>query len=479
MVYDVAIIGCGIIGAATAYELAKYKLSVIVIDKENDIAVGTTKANSAIIHAGYDPKPNTLMARLNIEGARLTKELCEKLSVPYKQIGSMVIAFDKEQIPTLKKLYKQGLENGVDGLKLLNDKQAMALEPNLSQNVCGALYAPTAAIVSPWEYAIALAQTANVNGVDFIFNSNVTVINKTKDIFETTAGDRMIKSRYIINAAGVYADYINNMVEKPEFEIVPSKGEYFLLDKTEGERVSHVIFQCPTDKGKGVLVAPTVHGNLITGPSADNIDDAEDTSTTYSGLDGVKSLALKSVNTIDFKQTIRTFSGVRANSNIDDFIIEELKTVKGFINLAAIKSPGLSSAPAIAKMAVSLLGDSGLLLTEKDDFHDKREKIDFKALNIDEKNELIKLRPEYGRVICRCETITEGEIVDALKSPLPPSSIDGIKRRCSAGMGRCQGGFCSPRVHEIIARELNLPMEKVCMDRDGSFIIIGETKVKL
>ncbi|HHW31629.1 MAG TPA: NAD(P)/FAD-dependent oxidoreductase [Clostridiaceae bacterium] len=474
--YDVIIIGCGIVGTAAAYELSKYNCSVAVLEKENDVACGTTKANSAIIHSGYDTKPGTLMARLNVEGAKLAKELCRRLDVPYKQIGSLVLAFSQEDLSILKKLYDQGIRNGVQGLELLTAEQVKKMEPNISPDILGALYSPTGAIVTPWEYALAMAETAVRNGVDLYLNSGVYAIEKIGNGYKIATQSGEFHARYVLNAAGVHADKIHNMVAEPEFSIKPVKGEYYLLDKSEGTRVSHTIFQCPGKMGKGVLVSPTVHGNLIVGPNAENISDAEDVSTSSHGLSFVAEMALKSVPSINFRQAIRNFAGVRATSDIDDFIIAESKTAKGFINLAGIKSPGLTAAPAIARMAVELLQTSGLNFVKKEDFIDTRHQIRFNQLPIEEKRLLIEENPLYGRVICRCETITEGEIVDALHSPIPPRSLDGVKRRANAGMGRCQGGFCGPRVLEIIARELKLQPEKVLLDKEGTYILTGETK---
>ncbi len=473
---DVVIIGCGIIGAAAAYELSQYDLSVTVLEADNDVANGTTKANSAIIHAGYDPHPDTMMARLNVEGSALAKIICKKLNVPYKEIGSLVLAFSKEELLTLEDLYRRGMGNGVAGISLLSAKEVHEIEPNLSEEVTGALYAPTAAIVNPWEYAIALAETAAVNGVTICRNSEVASIGKTDGGYRvTTAAGDVYNCKTILNAAGIHADKIHNMVSAPAFSIRENRGEYYLLDKSEGKRVNHIIFQCPTKDGKGVLVAPTVHGNLIVGPNAQDVTGG-DAATTSKGLEYVVNTARKSVPTINIRESIRNFAGVRALTEFDDFIIAEAKDAPGFIDLSGIKSPGLSSAPAIAKLAVKLLGNCNLVFRKKASFVDSREQIRFKELSIKEKRELIEKEPAYGRVICRCETITEGEIIHAIHSPIPPVSIDGVKRRCNAGMGRCQGGFCGPRVLEILSRELNLSPTEILQDKSGSYILIGETK---
>ena len=474
--YDVVIIGCGVVGASAAYELARYKLRVAVLEAAADIAAGTTKANSAIIHAGYDPEPGTLMARLNVEGNRLTGEICEKLQVPFKRVGSLVVAFSPEQLPTLRTLYDRGCKNGVPGLRLLSGEEARAMEPGLSEEVCGALLAPSAGIIDPWGFAIAMAETAVRGGVELRRDCPVTGIEDTGAgfVLHTPAGD--VAARFVLNAAGVDADRVHEMLEPNDWHTLPSRGEYYLLDKSEHDRVSRVIFQCPGPEGKGVLVAPTIHGNLICGPNAEAVEDRLDLGNTAAGMAEVRAKASRSVPGIQWRQNIRNFAGLRANTTRSDFIIEESKAHPGFIDLAGIKSPGLSSAPAIAKLAAEMLAADGLALEPDPDFVDKREHIVFKNLSAEEKNELIRKDPRYGRVVCRCETITEGEIVAALHSPIPPRSINGVKRRCNAGMVRCQGGFCGPRVQEIIARELGIDQAEVLLEQAGSTILTGRTK---
>ena len=472
--FDVAIIGCGVIGAATAYTLARYQLKVLVLEAENDVADGTTKANSAIIHAGYDPEPGTRMARLDVLGNRLAGEICERLDVPFKRNGSLVLAFSEEEIPHLKKLYSNGVANGVPGIRLLDAAQVRELEPNLSDRVVAALYAPSAGVISPWEYALAMAQVAVRNGVRLERSSRVTAIRKLEgEGYELHTGTGDYQARRVINAAGLHSEEIHNMVAPPSFHIQPTRGQYYLLDKSEGSRVNCVIFQCPTKLGKGILVSPTVHGNLIVGPDAELVD-GDDTSTTAAALEQVAELGRKSVPSVDLRASIRNFAGVRANSDRGDFVIEE--AAPGFIDLAGIKSPGLSSAPANALEAVELLKGTGLELREDPDFVDGRRRPRFKELSEAEKRALIAKDPAYGRVICRCETITEGEILEAVRAPIPPVSVDGVKRRCSAGMGRCQGGFCGPRVLEIRSRELHRDPTEILKDKAGTVILTGQTK---
>lgn len=478
--YDVVIIGCGIVGAATAYELSKYQLKVLVLEAEDDVSMGQTKANSAIVHAGYDPEPGTLMATLNVKGCAMAKELCEKLSVHYKNNGSLVVAFSEKEMETVHTLYNRGVENGVPNLQILNKEELLAKEPNLSTEAVGALYAPSAGIVNPWELCIALAEVALENGVELVVNSRVTNIEKTATGYRVETPAHTYDTRYVFNAAGVHSDEIHDMVAAPHFQIIPCRGEYYIMDKSEGERCSATIFQCPSDLGKGVLVSPTVHGNLIVGPDAVDIpkaevDTGEDTANTAAGLEYIGRMAKRSIPSLDYRQSIRNFSGVRANSTANNFVIEE--AVPGFIDLAAIKSPGLTSAPAIAQYGVDLLMKTrNENFVKKEHYTDSRKKIVFKDLSNEDKNALIQKDPAYGHVICRCETITEGEIRAACHSPITPVSIDGIKRRCNAGMGRCQSGFCGPRVVEILAEELGKSPLEIYQDKKGSNVLVEATK---
>ena len=471
--YDVVIIGCGIVGAATAFELSKYRLKVGIVERENDVACGTTKANSAIIHAGYDPVPGTLMARLNVRGAALARELCAVLDVPYLPCGSLVLGFSPEDQAHLEELYRRGVANGVPDLALLTGDEARALEPNLSPTVTAALHAPTAAICSPWEYGLALAETAVRNGAELQLETAVTGLTPTEEGWRVETNRGVLEARYVVNAAGLDAQAIHVMAAPPSFAIHPSRGQYFLLDKSEGGRVGRVIFQCPNEKGKGVLVSPTVHGNLIVGPDAEPVE-GDDTSTTSAGLAFVRETALRSVPSVDFRTSIRNFAGVRASTGAKDFIIE--LSAPHFLDLAGICSPGLSAAPAIGEYAVELLGQAGLALERKEDFQASRKRVRFREMSPEEKAKLVAEHPAYGRVICRCETVTEGEILDALVGPIPPRSVDGVKRRAGAGLGRCQGGFCGPRVVELLAREQHRSPGDIPQERAGSWLLVRETK---
>lgn len=470
--YDVAVIGAGICGCAVAFYLSRYDVRVCVIDKEPDVSMGTTKANSAIIHAGYDPAVGTLMAKLNVEGSRLCAELARELGFPYNQIGSYVLAFSQSEADEVKKLYERGKANGVEGLEIHSREQVLQHEPNVCENVVCGLWAPTAAIVSPWGYCLALAENACVNGVDFILSTPVTQIEKTEDGFEI---NKNIRARYIINAAGCGADEICGMLGEKEFTIFPSKGQYYLLDKNHASLVNSVLFQCPDEVlGKGVLVSRTAGGNLIVGPNAEPDSRRGDLSTDRAGLDYVMAAAAKTTKKINYRDNVRCFAGLRANSDRSDFIIEKSRQDARFVNVAGIKSPGLSAAPAIAKMAISMLESEGLRLNAKAEIKYAERRINFSKLSTEKKAELIKKDPAYGSVVCRCGTVTEGEVLAALRSPIQPRTLDGIKRRCGTGMGRCQGGFCSPKVHEIISKTLNIPYESICQEQEGSWIVCGK-----
>ena len=470
---DVLIIGCGITGTSAAYELSRYNLSVAAVDRLNDVAGESTRANSGIVHAGYDPEPGTLMAKFNIRGSELTRELCAKLDVPYIQNGSLVIGFDDKDKATIEKLYRRGLENKVvGGLEIISGDRARELEPNLSQEVTCALNVPGGAVMSPWDLAVALAETAARNGVKFTLGAEVTGIKRIDGGYSVATSKGEFKTKAVVNAAGLYSDVVHGYVKKPDFKIIPNRGQYYLLDKSAGDTVSRTIFQCPSEISKGVLVAPTAHGNLLIGPSAENVDDCGDTGTDSQTLNDVLQTARRSVPGINMRENIRNFAGVRAISDADDFIIREAE--KNFYDLAGIKSPGLTAAPAIAEELVRMMEASGAELSPKDKFIDERRVIRFRDLDGGQMAELIRGNPAYGRIVCRCESITEGEIADAFDSPVPPTTLDAVKRRCQAGMGRCQGGFCSPKIIALIAKRFGIDLLDVLKDREGSYILTGE-----
>ncbi len=473
--YDVTIIGAGISGVSLAFELSRYNLKICVIEKENDVSMGTTRANSAIIHAGYDPKPGSLMARYNVKGSAITGQLCEDLQVLYKKVGSLVLAFNLQEHETIKELYNRGIENGLEKLEIIYNEEILRREPHISKEVYSALYAPDCAVISPWEFCNALAELAFYNSAEIKTDTTVLDIKKAVNSFTVITDKGNIHSKLIVNAAGVAADKINNMVGGQPFSIKPSKGEYYLLDKSQGHLLNSVVFQCPNEHGKGVLVAPTVHGNLIIGPSAEDCAPDDD-STSSEGLHLVRQRALKSVPTINFKENTRNFAGVRANSTEDDFIIGEEKCCKGFFNIAGIKSPGLSSAVAIAQDVATMIIGRLPNTEKKNNFIDKRNLLRVAYLDYEERAKIVRDNPQYGKVVCRCEGVTEGEILDALKRPFVPPSLAAVKRRCFAGSGRCQAGFCGPKIVELIAKHHGIPPTEVMLDGNGSNIIVGRTK---
>lgn len=473
--YDVTIIGGGVCGAAIAMYLSQYDVKCCLLEKDNDIAIGTTRANSGIVHAGYDPEPDTLMARLNVRGCELIEDLAKAMNIPYKKCGSMVISFDQKDEAHLAELYERGIANGVRGMELLSKEALLEREPNLSPEVTGALFAPSAGIVNPWRLCLAMAETAAKNGVEIFLDSEVTAIEKVNGAFTVTAGGKQYDTRYIINAAGLFSDKIAELVGAKDFEIRASKGQYFLLDKTSSWLVNTVIFQCPTEKGKGVLVSPTADGNIIVGPNAESNNERDDVSTTRDGLDFVMQEAAKSTKLIDYRENIRSFAGLRANSDKRDFIIGESALCRHFINVAGIKSPGLSSAPAIGEYVVEILEDCGMIMSKKSEWSYADAHICFAELSNEEKAEICKKNPKYGNIICRCNLVTEGEILDSLDtSYIKPRTLDGIKRRTGTGMGRCQGGFCGVRIHEILCKYYGVDPESVLWDKDGSNIVVGK-----
>jgi glycerol-3-phosphate dehydrogenase len=477
--FDVAIIGAGIIGTAIARELAKYELKLILLEKDSDVANGTTKANSAIVHSGFDPEPGTLKAKLNVSGNRMFPALCEELDVPFKQIGSLVIAFSEEELQTLHDLKNRGLENKISELEIVDKYKLFKMEANLNDAAIGALYAPTAGMTDPYLLAIALAESAVINGAEIRLGSAVTAIAKKNSGFAITSNNQVIESRFVINAAGLYADRINDLINRPSFKIKPTRGEYFLLDKGTGSLANHVLFPCPTALGKGVLIAPTAHGNLIIGPNSEAVNSREATATTAAGLKYVREQAAKLKNGLPFHEVITSFSGLRAKTDHGDFMIEESAETAGFFNVAGIDSPGLAAAPAIAAYLVELLKVKNTEMNLKSDFTKRaRSYTPFMSLDAEARAAMIAEDPRYGRIICRCENITEGEIVRAIHGPVGARTVDGIKKRTRPGGGRCQGGFCGPRVMQILANELDKNLPEINKDNPGSYILSGTTKDK-
>lgn len=477
---DVAVIGAGVCGCAAARELARTTARVCVLEREDDVCCGTSKANSAIVHAGYDAMPGSLMARLNVEGNALMYELAKKLQFTVKNIGSLVVCTSERGMGGLRELFARGVANGVPDLRIVDRDTLRSMEPNVSPNAVGALWAPTAGIVDPFALNVALAENASTNGVEFAFNAPVTSIERDPGggfALETPQG-RVI-ARCVVNAAGVYADQVHNMVGGDRLEITPRRGQYMLLDTTAGNHVRHVVFALPTKMGKGVLVAPTTHGNLIVGPTAEDIPDKEGTDTTAAGLAEVAEKCGVAVAGVPLREVVTSFSGLRAHRAEHEFLIGENPSVPGFVDCSAIESPGLTASPAIGRMVADVVrGILGLEDRPAGEFVDTRRGIpSMNDLSFGRWGSLCEENPLYGRVICRCCHVTEAQIVDAIHRPVGARTLDGVKRRTGACMGRCQAGFCTPKIMEILSRELpDVSMESVTKAGPGSELIEGHVK---
>ncbi len=475
--YDVIIIGAGVIGSAVANELMRCDRKVAVLEKGLDVCEGTSKANSGIVHAGFDATPGSLKAKLNVEGNRIMEKLSKELDFSFRRNGSLVLCFHEEEKDKLELLYDKGIKNGVQELQLLSGDEARRLEPHLSETVVAALYAPTGGIVCPFGLTIALAENAFVNGAKFYFGTEVTAIIKREGsyLLHTTKGN--FESRIVVNAAGIYADKLHNMVSENKMTLVARKGEYCLFDKQAGGFVSKTIFQLPTQYGKGVLISPTVHGNLLLGPTAEDVWEKEGIYTTGRGLEEVIKKAALSVNELPpMRQVVTSFAGLRAHETKDDFIIEEVEDAKGFIDVAGIESPGLTCAPVIGSYVADIVNRIAPA-RRKEDYISQR--IGIKSMasaSVEEQKKLISKNPAYANVICRCEMVTEGEILDAIHRPLGARTLDGIKRRTRAGMGRCQAGFCLPKTMEILSREWKEDVSSFTKSGEGSYYLTGYNK---
>lgn len=473
--YDVVIIGAGVVGGLIARALSAFELRICIVEKENDVAMGTTKANSAIVHAGFDAPPGSLKAKLNVRGSELMPQVARELGVKYKRNGSLVLGFCEEDRATIRTLYERGCQNGVKGLRILDQEEVRALEPALSKEVMLALYAPTGAIICPYELTIAAIGNAMDNGTELLRNFEVTDIRESADGFEVCSREQVLQTRNIINAAGVYADRIAAMVGDTSFHIHPRRGEYLLLDREKKLLVQHTIFRTPTKMGKGILVTPTVDGNLLAGPTSVDQEDKEMAATTAGGFAQIQKQAREYVPDIPFGETITSFCGLRAVGSTGDFIIRSPK--RGFFHVAGIESPGLSASPAIAEYVVELLEQQGAGLQRKQNYQPYREPDHaFCEASVEEKNEWIRKEPAYGKIVCRCEHITEGEILHAIHTNPGARDLDGVKRRTRAQMGRCQGGFCGPQIVELLARELGISYEQVTKSGKASYINVGKTK---
>lgn len=472
--FDAIIIGAGVTGTAIAYNLSKRKGNFLVLEKNEDLCTETSKANSGICHGGYDAKPGSMKAKMNVRGNQMMEEESKKLSFPYKKIGTLVLCHDEKDMDKLQKLYDQGIENGVKKMQILSREEVLELEANITDDVCSALLCEEAGILDPFLMNIAFGEVSNINGVDYKFNEKVLECKKEEDHWVIRTTKDTYKTRTIVNAAGVYSDEIHNQVSEEKYEIIARRGEYLLLDKDSKGFVKHVMFNLPTEKGKGILVSPTIDDNTLVGPTSDFIDDKNDKKSTRQHLQEVIEKSNDTVKNVPVRAVITSFSGNRAHEKGDDFILKE--SVDGFFDCVGVESPGLTSAPAIGEYMADLVSDK-LRLGENDLFtYDRNPIPKTSELSLKEHDELIKKDKRYGKIICRCESVTEGEIVNAINRPLGARTVDGVKRRVRATAGRCQGGFCLPRVMEILARELNIPYDEVVKNGQDSYYIKGHVK---
>ena len=477
--YDIIVIGAGVTGTCIARELSKYQANVCVVEKGDDVASGTSKANSGVIHSGFDAKPGTLMAKLNVRGNELLYELSPQLDFPVKQNGALVVCTVEAERGKLDVLLDQAHKNGVPGVRIIEKEELLQMEPNLTPNAVAALYAPTGGVICPFNLAIAMGENASVNGVEFKFETEVLKIEKKDGYYELETNKGILQTKAVVNAAGVYADKMHNMVSEKKMKIIARKGEYLLLDKEMGHYFKASVFPLPGKMGKGVLTAPTIHGNLYVGPSATDVEDKEGVNTTQEILDDLIYKAQHSHLTKDvmpMNKVITSFAGLRAHEENHEFIVEEVADSPGFFDAAGIESPGLTSSPAIAEMLVGIIQEKYQFPVNENFVGTRKGITHMEDLTMEAKNEMIKKDPRYGSIVCRCEMVTEGEIVDAINRPLGAKSLDAIKRRTRQGTGRCQAGFCTPRTMEILSRELGIPMTEITKKGEGSHMLVGKIK---
>ncbi|MDM0712632.1 NAD(P)/FAD-dependent oxidoreductase [Clostridium perfringens] len=466
---DIILIGAGVVGCSIARELSKYNLDVLVVEKNSDVSEGVSKGNSGIVHAGYNEKIGTLKAKLNIEGNKMFDDLSRDLQFPFKRNGAFILAFSDKDMKTLESLKEKGEKLGIEGLEILTREEALNIEPNLNKEIVGVLNVKTSGIVSPYEMTIALAENAAENGVEFKLNSKVTSIEKISEGYKVTLNNKeLVSGKIIINASGLEGAFLNNLVSMSKREINPVKGEYCLFDKVAGAMINKTLFQVPNKLSKGVLVTPTAEGNLLVGPNA---VEGKTLETSREGIDEILDKSKKSLEELPVARILNTFSGIRPKTKGGDFIIEEVEDAKNFINVIGIDSPGLTAAPAIGVYVVNMIKER-LDLVEKKNFKKTREKIvRFAELSLEEKNKLIKEKPAYGHMVCKCEFITEGEIVEAIHRPIKALTVDAIKRRTRASMGGCQGIGCTLPISKILSRELGIDISDINKNSEGSPVI--------
>lgn len=477
---DVTVIGAGVIGAAVAYYLSHYDCRVTVLEKENDVAEGTSIANSGIVHSGHDPHSGTLKARFNVEGNRMYPQLCEHLNVLYRQTGAFVVAVNAEEMEVLKKLKQQAMEREIP-CQEMDGAAARQIEPNLSDQVIAALSLPTTGVVDPWEITLGMMEEAVLNGCELKLNEAVVAIHRTENGYEVTTerdGKQTIwHSRYVVNCGGVHGDDIYRLLKPAaEFRITPRRGEYFVLDNSISPLVSRPIYPVPSKLGKGILAIPTIHDNILLGPDSEEIEDKENVATERSRLEFIRQSLAKTVKNIPFDKVIRSFAGLRPTGSSGDFLIGEEKEYPGFIQAIGIESPGLTAAPAIGKYIAEELIGAKEGYQRKENYQNRRPPIRLHGKSLAEKNQYVEKDERFGRIICRCESISEGEIVDCIRRPVGARTVKAVKKRVRPGSGRCQGGFCEPRVVELLARELGVSPLAILYDSKRSPLLEEETK---
>ena len=482
MIYDIAIIGAGVIGSAIAREASKYNLNIALVEKEADVSEGISKANSGVVHAGFNVKTGTKKARFNIEGLSYFPKICYELDVPYRLCKKLVVANNEEELKELERLYNQGINNGSKGLSIIKEKKIKQLEPLISGKY--ALYSEKTAIISPYEFTIALAENAVANGVKLFLESEVVSIKNENEAFSIQTKDgKKISAKYVINAAGVFSGSIYSMVAEHEYKIYPCRGEYYILDVESEKYLGMAVYPVPPRDGSGlgVHLTPSINGNILIGPSADYIDEKDDVANTKEVMNILRKEAYELLPELKGIPFIKNYSGIRpklfntsSGTNFEDFIIEESDKVKNFINLIGIESPGLTSAPAIARYVIEELIGKKVDLKAKKNFIKKRDGIiRTKFLNESTRKKLIKKDKNYGEIICRCELVTKAEILQAINNPFGTKTLNAIKKRTHAMTGRCQGGFCIPRISQILTEEFGVNPDNVKKNKSESNLYKG------
>ncbi|MGE4277492.1 MAG: NAD(P)/FAD-dependent oxidoreductase [Lawsonibacter sp.] len=475
---DVVVIGAGAVGCAIARELSKYCVNVIVVDKNEDVGGDASKSNSAIIHTGYDAAPGTLESELVVAANPMYDVLTRDLQVPFCRVGAVLPAITEEQYERLPEIKAKAVRNRVYDVEYLTGEQLLKLEPNLNPQVKGGLYIPRESIIDPFILVQALAENAHENGVNFLLHTKVTGI-KTEHgrvtQVQTTAGP--IQTRFVVNAAALYCDEIAAMVGKADYKVIARRGQFYILDKNTSCKVEHIVLPIPTKITKGKLMSPTIHGNMLVGPTAEDLDNKTDKSVTAEGLESIASDVRRLVPDVNLRDSITQYSGLRPNRNPEGLRVDVYDDLAGYVNLSGVRSTGLTLSVAMGVYVVQLMKEHGLDADYKKDFKKTREGIPiFRDMTQQQREAIIQEDPKYANIICRCETITEGEILRAIHRPLGARSMDAVKRRVRAGMGRCQGGFCGPKVLEILSRELKVPVEEITKNEPGSYMVVGKTR---